>query len=315
MHGRIMQGVHKAGGTKAKLFEKTVVLGRKRYEAPETMTVGEKIADLVLDRLVRKKVAENFGGRLKALVSGGAPLNYEIGMFFTALGLRLLQGYGLTESAPVISVNRPSKVKLDTVGPPIADTEVKIAEDGEILVRGELVMQGYWRDPDTTSLVVRYGWLHTGDVGTMDEDGYIKITDRKKDIIVNSGGDTISPQRVEGFLTLEPEISQAMVYGDQKPYLTALIVPDSDFAANWAKEMGVDARLDVLTGTAEFQKAISAAIERTNKDLSVIERVKRFALLSEPFTIENEMMTPSMKVRRHKVTAIYGDRLIGLYER
>ena len=182
----------------------------------------------MLDVLVRRKVAARFGGRLKAMVSAGAPLNYDVGLFFTALGLRILQGYGQTEAGPGISCTPPGGIKLHTVGRPIPGVEVRIAEDGEILVRGELVMCGYWDDPRTTAETVRDGWLYTGDVGRLDDDGYIQITDRKKDIIVNSGGDNISPQRVEGLLTLQSEIAQAMVYGDRRPHLVALLVPDPE---------------------------------------------------------------------------------------
>jgi long-chain acyl-CoA synthetase len=315
MHGRIVQGVEKAGGAKAKLFNKAVELGRKEYENPGSLTVSEKFVNSLLDRLVRKKVAANFGGRLKALVSGGAPLNYEIGTFFTALGLRLLQGYGLTETAPLISVNRPKRIKLQTVGPPVVNTEVRIADDGEIVVRGELVMQGYWRNPDATDEMIKDGWLHTGDVGRVDEDGCIEITDRKKDIIVNSGGDTISPQRIEGFLALQPEIAQAMVSGDKRPYLVALVVPDADFAADWARSNGKPGGLASLVEDPEFRGVIAAAIERTNQSLSSIEHIRRFLMAAEPFTIENEMMTPSLKVRRHKVNAVWGEKMAALYGR
>ena len=313
MYGRIVRGVEKAGGLKEKMFMTALRLGKKKIEQPGTLGVGEIIIDAIVDKLVRNKVRANFGGRLKALVSGGAPLNYDIGLFFTALGLRLLQGYGQTESAPVISVNRPSKVKLKTVGPVLLDTEVKIAEDGEILVRGDLLMQGYWRNQEATDEVLRDGWLHTGDVGHFDEDNYIEITDRKKDIIVNSGGDNISPQRVEGFLTLEPEIAQAMVIGDKRPHLVALLVPDVDFAKEWAAANGKSEDLDSLIEDADFIKTVDSAVDRVNDGLGVIERVRKFIMTSEAFTIDNEMMTPSLKVRRHKVGEKYGDQMEALY--
>ena len=164
------------------------------------------------------------------MISGGAPLNYDVGVFFIALGVPLLQGYGETEAGPVISANPPNKVKLKTVGPPLDGVEVKIAGAGEILVRGELVMKGYWNDPDgTIAAIDEEGWLHTGDIGRLDEDNYIEITDRKKDIIVNSGGDNVSPQRIQGVLCLQDAIGQAMAYGDKKPYITAIIVPTRRF--------------------------------------------------------------------------------------
>ncbi len=312
MHGRILRGIRQKGGVSEKLFMKAVENGRRRYEnAP--LSITDRMLDPLLDKLVRSKVSERFGGRLKAIVSGGAPLDYEIGVFFQALGLLLVQGYGMTEAAPVISCNLPSRNKMKTVGPPVVDVEVRIADDGEILVRGELLMQGYWNRPDETAETIIDGWLHTGDVGEFDEDGHLVITDRKKDIIVNSGGDNISPQRVEGFLTRQPEISQAMVIGDRKPYLVALIVPDPDFAAEWAEAGGHPADLSSLIKEDGFRKAISDAVNRINVELSVIERVRNFILMDEEFTIENEMMTPSLKIRRHVIKDRYGEALEGLY--
>jgi len=313
LYERIQKGVAKAGGSKERLFAKTIALGRKAYEHPGTLSLGELLQSRLLDLLVRRKVAKRFGGKLKALVSGGAPLNYEVGMFFTALGLRLLQGYGETESGPVISCNRPSQNRLDAVGQPLQSTEVRIAEDGEILVRGELVMLGYWGDNAATEAAIRDGWLHTGDVGKIDPDGAIRITDRKKDIIVNSGGDNISPQRVEGILELEPEIAQTMVYGDQRSHLVALIVPNAEFAQEWAHTHKQSQELTKLTEEDTFQKCIRSAIDRANTKLSPIEKVKRFTLTAEAFTIENHLMTPTLKVRRHKIREKYGETLERLY--
>jgi long-chain acyl-CoA synthetase len=314
MHARMTKTARQAGGLKQRLFQAAVALGRKRYEGGG-LDLGERIADAALDRLVRAKVKKQLGGRLKALVSGGAPLNPDIGKFFLALGLRVLQGYGQTESAPIVSCNPPRRVRIETVGPPVVDVDVKIADDGELLVKGELVMQGYWNDPTATEEALRDGWLHTGDIGEIDPDGYIRITDRKKDIIVNSGGDNIAPQRVEGFLTLQPEIGQAMVYGDRRPHLVALIVPDGDFAKEWARGRGVPPDLAALVDNPEFQQAIGAAIDRVNAGLSVLERVRRFKLVTEPFTIANELLTPSLKIRRHKIKALYGKDLEDLYWR
>ncbi len=313
MHSRIIRGVEKSGGIKATLFATAVRLGQKKLTNPGSLSIGERISDSFVEKLVRNKVRANFGGRLKALVSGGAPLNPDIGNFFSALGLRLLQGYGQTESAPVISCNRPGEIKLDTVGQPLLDTEVKIAKDGEILVKGELVMTGYWQNEEATREALRDGWLHTGDVGHLDEQGRILITDRKKDIIVNSGGDNISPQRVEGFLTLEPEIAQALVHGDKRPHLVGLLVPDTDFANDWAAANNADNDLVALIKNDAFIKAIDGAVDRVNANLGVIERVRRFILTADAFTVENEQMTPTLKVRRHIVTDVYGERLEGLY--
>jgi long-chain acyl-CoA synthetase len=313
MHQRILSGVERAGGLKAKLFHKALALGRKKYEQPGSLTFAERLMDRLLDRLVRAKVRQRFGGRLKAMVSGGAPLNVEIGLFFTALGVRILQGYGLTEAGPVTNCNPPPRVKIHTVGPAIADVEIRIAEDGEILVRGENVMQGYWGQKELSAQTVRDGWLYTGDIGVLDADGYLQITDRKKDIIVNSGGDNVAPQRIEGFLTLRPEIGQAMVYGDRRPYLVAVLVPRPEFLEGFAQARGKPNNLAALADDPDLHKALAVALERVNEGLSVIERVRRFVVAGEPFTIANGMLTPSMKVRRHVVRQAYGARLEGLY--
>ena len=213
----------------------------------------------------------------------------------------------------MISVNRANHIKFDTVGPPVKDVDVRIAEDGEILVRGDLVMQGYWNNPEATAETIRDGWLHTGDVGLIDQDGHLKITDRKKDIIVNSGGDNLSPQRIEGILALEPEIAQAMVYGDRRPHLVGLLVADAEWAATWADAHGRSGKAEDLAGDADFHKALGAAVERVNRSLSNVEKVRRFMIASGPFTIENGQMTPTMKIRRHKIKEVYGAALEALY--
>jgi len=313
MHSRLVRGGEKQGGTAEKLFRKTVALGSKAFLAPDTMTLMDKIRNAVLSKLVRKKVAQRFGGRLKAFVSGGAPLNPDIGLFFTALGVRILQGYGQTESGPVVCVNVPANVKMHAVGPIFPDTEVKIAEDGEILIRGELVMAGYWRDEKSTQDTLRDGWLHTGDIGLIDADGHLQITDRKKDIIVNSGGDNVAPQRIEGMMTLEPEIAQAMVYGDKRPHIAALLVPDAEWLQGWAVENGKPIDMAQLRDDADLHKALMVAVDRVNGRLSNIETVRKFIVADEPFSIDNAQMTPTLKVRRHKLIEVYGERLAALY--
>jgi long-chain acyl-CoA synthetase len=314
MHGRIQRGMANQKGLKKKMFERAVELGAKKYENPGSLTLGERIVDALLDRLVRAKVAKRFGGRLKFFVSGGAPLNYDIGLYFTALGVRLLQGYGQTESAPVIAANPPGGYKIHTVGPPVKGVEVKIESDGEICVRGELVMKGYWNDAAATEAAIKDGWLHTGDIGFLDDDGHVQITDRKKDIIVNSGGDNIAPQRVEGFLTLQPEIGQAMVYGDKKPHLVALLVPEQEFVSDWARASKKDKRgLSEAACDTDFHALVGEAVARVNKDLAQAERVRRFIVVGEPFSVENGMMTPSMKIRRHIIKDAFGQDLEALY--
>jgi long-chain acyl-CoA synthetase len=229
------------------------------------------------------------------------------------MGLTLLQGYGQTEAGPVVSCNRPrAGIAMDTVGPPLDGVEIRIAEDGEILVRGELVMHGYWRNPAETEKALQNGWLHTGDIGEIDARGRIRITDRKKDLIVNDKGDNVSPQKVEGMLTLQPEIGQAMVYGDRRPHLVGLLVPDAEWTREWAEAQG--RAVEGIESDPAYQAALRAAVDRVNDDLSVIERVRRFILADEPFTIDNSEMTPSMKIRRHVIRARYQERLDALYK-
>jgi|TARA_B110000444_G_scaffold254580_1_gene287352 long-chain acyl-CoA synthetase len=312
LHTRISQGLKNQGKLSQNLFSATLRLGKKKYNG-EKLSFIENITNNILDKLVRRKVNKRFGGSLKALISGGSALNFEVGLYLTALGLPLLQGYGQTETAPVVSANPPEKVKLDTVGPLFHGVKVKIAEDGEILVSGENVMNGYWNDPDATSKTLINGWIHTGDIGEFDEENYLKITDRKKDILVNAGGDNISPSRVEAKLDIEPEIAQSMLYGDFKNYLVAVIVPDKEFAINWAKDNSKNQSFESIVKDEEFKKEINEVVNKVNKNLSVIEHVRKFILIDHEFTIENSMMTPSMKVRRFVVKNKYGEELEKLY--
>jgi long-chain acyl-CoA synthetase len=310
---RITKQVEKQGKFANYLLDRAVSIGGKK--AAGNSSVLDLPMNLFLSRTLKPKLAKKFGGRIKAMVSGGAPLNPEVGVFFESLGITFLQGYGQTEAAPVISCNRPKAgLKHDTVGPPLEGVEVRIAEDGEILVRGELVMHGYWRNEAETARVLKDGWLHTGDIGVIDEKGRIKITDRKKDIIVNDKGDNVAPQKVEGMLTLQPEIMQAMIAGDRKPYMTAVIVPDPEWTQEWCAKNAAKCDLKALREDHDYRAAVGAAVERVNKDLSVIERIRRFILADEPFSIENEQLTPSLKIRRHVLKQVYGERLDALYK-
>ncbi|BBK30104.1 long-chain acyl-CoA synthetase [Stella humosa] len=314
LYERIRRGVERQSPTKQKLFALALALGRKKALEPRSLTLWERVQDLVVDRLVRDKMRARFGGRLKALVSGGAPLNPDVGLFFTALGLRLLQGYGQTEASPVITVNTPLAPRLHTVGPPLHGVEVRIAADGEILVRGPNVMKGYWQDPEATARAVVDGWLHTGDVGHFDPDGYLIITDRKKDFIKNAGGDMIAPQRIEGLLTLEPLIAQAIVHGDRRPYLVALLVPDEERAKEWAAAHGKSQDLHQLVDDEAFRKAVGEAVARANAGSPSSERVRRWALVAEPFSVPNGLLTPTFKIRRHRIREVYGTTLQQLYD-
>jgi long-chain acyl-CoA synthetase len=309
---RISKQIEKQGRFANYLLDRAVTIGGKR--AAGGVPLHDQPMNLILKATLLPKISKRFGGRIKAMVSGGAPLNPEVGIFFESIGLTFLQGYGQTEAAPVISCNRPAAgLKHDTVGPPLPDVEVKIAEDGEILVRGELVMHGYWRNEEETKRVLRNGWLHTGDIGLIDDKGRIKITDRKKDIIVNDKGDNVAPQKVEGMLTLQPEIIQAMISGDKKPYMTAVIVPDPEWVQEWCARTATRCNFKNLAHDPDFKAALGHAVERVNRDLSVTERVRKFIVADEPFTIENEQLTPSLKIRRHILKQVYGTRLDALY--
>ena len=312
LRARMLKTIEKEGGLAPRLLAAAERIGRKRYESG-SVPLLDKPMNFLIERTLRKKVRARFGGRLKALVSGGAPLSPDVGFFFDAIGLTLLQGYGQTEAGPIMSCNRPAaRIKMHSVGPALRDTEVKIAEDGEILVAGELVMKGYWNNPaDTAKVLTADGWLLTGDIGLIDEDGHIVITDRKKDILVNDKGDNIAPQRVEGLLTLQPEIAQAMVYGDRRPYLVGVTVPDAEFMMEWAAKHGAEVKS--LRENPEFHRAIQAAVDRENAQHSVIEKVRRVVIADEAFTTENQQMTPSLKIRRHVLKQVYGERLDKLY--
>ncbi|MEO9461855.1 MAG: long-chain fatty acid--CoA ligase [Marinomonas sp.] len=310
---RIMKQVEKQGRVPNYLMDRA--LGIADGEAARgKIRKRDKPMNMILEKTLRPKIRGRFGGRVKAMVSGGAPLNPDIGNFFQAMGITLLQGYGQTESGPIISCNRPKAgLKMDTVGPPMRNVEIKIADDGELLCRGELVMKGYWQNDRETQRTIIDGWLHTGDIGHLDEAGRIVITDRKKDMIVNDKGDNVAPQKIEGMLTLQPEIAQAMVAGDKRPYVTGLIVPDAEWALEWARANDEKFDMAALQDLPAFKSAVRAGVDRVNKDLSVIEKVRKFTFADEAFGIDNEEMTPSMKIRRHVIRGRYADRLDGLY--
>ena len=292
LHAKMMINLKNQSNLKQNLFNKTIQLGTKKFKNIK-LSFSENIFNLILDKLVRKKVKNNFGGRLEAFISGGGPLDSQVGEALNALGLKTLQGYGLTETSPVVSCNLLNKVKVDTVGPIFPGVEVKLAEDGEILVKGENLMLGYWNNKEATEQTIKDGWLHTGDIGEFDEDNYLKITDRKKDIIVSLGGDNIAPSKIENLLTLSPEIEQACVFGEQKNYIAALLVLSSESKSS--------------------DEDIQRYIDEVNKDLTQPEKIKKFIFIDEPFSIENNLMTPTMKVRRHEVQKKYQNQIDQLF--
>ena len=290
LYNKISMNFSKQTGLKKKLISSTILLGIKDLNN-ENMSFKEKIINFLCEKLVRRKVKNQFGGNLKAFVSGGGALDQKIGEFLNSIGLPTLQGYGLTEASPVVSCNIPGKIKIETVGPPFKTNKVKIAEDGEILVKGENVMLGYWNKKKETDEVLKNSWLYTGDIGEITKEGNLKITDRKKEIIVNSGGDNISPSKIENLLCLDEKIKQSFVYGDKKTYLVALIVSDSE----------------------KNKKEIELYIDDLNKNLSLVERVKKIKLINEEFTIENGMLTPTLKLKRKKILEKYKQDLEKLY--
>ena len=287
---KINMNFEKQKGLKKLLISKTLELGTKMLRK-EKLSFLEKTINFICNILVRRKIQNQFGGNLQSFVSGGGALDQNIGTFLNAIGLPTLQGYGLTEASPVVSCNLPNLVKVETVGPPFRTNQVKIADDGEILIKGENVMLGYWNQKDETAKAIKEGWLHTGDIGELDQNNYLKITDRKKDIIVNLGGDNISPSKIENILCLNELIKQSFVYGDKKNYLVSIIVTD--------KEIN--------------NKKIKLIIENINKSLTSIEKVKKFVLIHEEFTIENGMLTPTLKLKRKEIIKNYKQQLENLY--
>ncbi len=287
---KISMNFEKQKGLKRKLINQTLKQGKKILNK-EKLSFSEKIVNFICEKLVRKKIRNQFGGNLQAFVSGGGALDQKIGEFLNAVGLPTLQGYGLTEASPVVSCNLPDLVKVESVGPPFRTNKVKIAEDGEILIKGENVMLGYWNLKEETEKVIKDGWLHTGDIGEFDQNNYLKITDRKKDIIVNLGGDNISPSKIENILCLNENIKQSFVYGDKKNYLVAILVTEKE----------ID------------KEKIKLIIENINKSLTLIEKIKKFVLIHKEFTIENGMLTPTLKLKRKEIIKNYKQQLENLY--
>ena len=292
LYQKINSAFNKATGLKKKLISKMLQIGKKKINK-QPLSLMDNFFDFILETVVRRKIKSQFGGNLKAFVSGGGPLDKDVGIFLNAIGLPTLQGYGLTETSPVVSCNPFHDIRVETVGPPFKGNEVKIAQDGEILVKGENVMLGYWNNKEETDKVLKDGWLHTGDIGLFEND-YLKITDRKKDILVTPGGDNISPLKIENELVNSELIDQAIVYGDNKPYLVSMLVL-SEEKKNINEE--------------EIQKEI----EKINKNLTKVEKIKKFFISEEKFSIENGMQTPTMKLKRYKIIQKFKNNFEQLY--
>ena len=289
---KISSTFNKATGIKNILVQSTLNLGKKKF-LKQKLSLYEKFINFICEKLVRKKIKSQFGGSLKAFISGGGALDYQVGVFLNSIGLPTLQGYGLTETSPVVSCNPINDIRIETVGPPFKGNEVKIADDGEILIKGENVMLGYWNNPIETEKTIKDGWLYTGDVGHFDN-GFLKITDRKKDILITPGGDNISPVKIENDLTKIEFIEQALVYGDNKPFLVALLVLSKD-------KKSID------------NNVINNEIEKINNKLTKIEKIKNFIVINKQFSIENGFMTPTLKLKRYKIIQEYKNELEKLY--
>ncbi len=292
LYQKINSAFNKATGLKKKLISKMLQIGKKKINK-QPLSLMDNFFDFILETVVRRKIKSQFGGNLKAFVSGGGPLDKDVGIFLNAIGLPTLQGYGLTETSPVVSCNPFHDIRVETVGPPFKGNEVKIAQDGEILVKGENVMLGYWNNKEETDKVLKDGWLHTGDIGLFEND-YLKITDRKKDILVTPGGDNISPLKIENELVNSELIDQAIVYGDNKPYLVTMLVLSDEKKNINAEE-------------------IQREIENINKNLTKVEKIKKFFISEEKFSIENGMQTPTMKLKRYKIIKKFKNKFENLY--
>ena len=285
-----------------KLFLKAVELGIKKFQY-SNLNLLEKLIDIFLTITVRKKIKNKFGGKLQTFISGGAALNIQIGLFFNALGINILQGYGQTECSPLISANPINKVKLDSVGLVINGLEVKLSKENEILVKGNSVMKGYWKDKKSTSKTIVNGWLHTGDLGSIDEDNYIKIIGRINEMIVNSGGENIAPVPIENFLLSHDEVEQVMVYGNNKPFLIAIIVPNDELIY---KSDG-----DIISLYNIFQEILTSV----NKKLSQNKKIRKFILTEKSFNFENNQLTPTLKIKRHIIINDYKNKVSDLYKK
>lgn len=319
-YSAVLAKVSQDGGLKERIFHWALsvgreVSGRKQRKEPVAGLLAMKYS--LAERLVFGKIRERLGGRLRFFVSGGAPLAREIAEFFHAMGILILEGYGLTETPSVTSVNRPEKFRFGTVGPPLPGVEVSIAPDGEILIRGPLVFKEYFRDPAATREAIDAGgWFHSGDIGEIDGDGFLRITDRKKDIIVTSGGKNVAPQNVENLLKTDRMVSQAFVYGDRKKYLTALLTLSPEEIVKWAQENGIAERDPVLLAKSpRVEELMRARVDAMNRSLAPFEQVKKFVLLGTDFSQDTGELTPTLKVKRKVVVQKYGALLDALYEK
>ena len=314
---RILSAIAKEPAARQRLIRWALTVGLQHWRARQQRrsTAWLRPQHVMAEAAVLRKIRERFGGRLRFFVSGGAALPIEVGEFFCALGIPILEGYGLTEASPVLSVNRLDDIELGTVGKPLDNVEIRLAEDGEILARGPNIMLGYWKDPAATEDAIDAdGWLHTGDIGSWSARGNLIITDRKKHLFVSSGGKNIAPQPIEQLLCQSPYIEQCLLVGDRRPYCTALIVPDFDALSAWALEHGISAEdRHSLVHHPQVLELLWQEIQRLQRPLARYEQVRRFAVLSKPFSVEENELTPTLKIRRHTVEQKYAALIEALY--
>ena len=302
LHKKINNQLSNQSKITQKLFSKTIELGTKKFEKHELLFI-EKLQDFALDKLVRKKIQKKFGGNLKAFISGGAALNEQVGLFFQSLGINILQGYGQTECSPLISCNPIHNIKINSVGPVIKGIDIKLSKQNEILVKGNSLMKGYWKDKKNTNNTIIDGWLHTGDLGSIDEDGYLYISGRINEMIVNSGGENIAPVPIENLLMSYDEIEQALVCGHNRPFLISVLIPNETLLkAN---------RSNVNKMKTDFQNIIN----NVNKQLSQNKKIRKFILSDKLFSIENSQLTPTLKMKRRVIEAFYKDEIESLYKK
>ncbi len=317
MYARVLDSVAKSPAARRSLFWWAIGVGRAYMAASLAGGAGTWLsAKRRLARaLVLKKLEARMGGRLRFFISGGAPLAREIAEFFNAAGIRIMEGYGLTETSPVVALNTFENFRLGTVGKPLPGVEVRVAEDGEILVRGDNVMQGYFKKPEATAEALAGGWFHTGDIGHLDADGFLVITDRKKDLIATAGGKKLAPQPIEARLKRNPLVTEAMLIGDRRPFIVALIIPNFERLVAWASENGIahEDRARLLSAPA-VRELFQKMIDGVNGDLAQFERVKGFTLLSGELTIDDGHLTPTLKVRRRMVEKTYRNEIESMYQ-
>jgi long-chain acyl-CoA synthetase len=317
VYRRVLSERENASFLKRKLLDWALKVGRKAGDynvTQQTLPFGARLQHRAADQLIFRKLRAVLGGRVRFLVSGGAPLNAEVARFFYGVGLPVYEGYGLTEAGPVVSCNLPGRTRLGSVGPALPQVQVKIAHDGEICVRGANVMQGYYKRPDETALVIDpEGWLHTGDVGQVDTEGFITITDRKKDLIITSEGENIAPQYVEGLLKQDPLIEEACLIGDKRPYLTVLLVPNRVLLEALARKYSVTDDWPALLERSEFRTLFRRRLDEVNRTLPLYSRVRNFALLAEAFSQERDELTPTLKIKRRVVAETRHTQIDAMY--